>query len=178
MVSIAVSLSIVYGSKISQDDVQVLFPNTYVGIGVVPLQQTMVGLDLTTKATYSQGTRADLMNNLNNNLPTIVSLTLPGWDIGHAIVAIGFDPVTREIVFFDPATGNIELESKILANYNRGRGFSSFDDLWGASNIFISNNSMVTIQQVPLPPVNIISFPVSGGVGGVRPDSATGFVLR
>jgi len=178
VVSMAVSLSIVYGTKLTQDEVQGLYPNTYLGIGVVPFQQTVIDLDLTTEATYSQGTRADLLQNLNNNLPTIVSLALPGWDIGHAIVAIGFDPATSEIIFFNPATGMTAAESQILKDYDKKRGFATFDDLWAASNMFIKNNSMVTIEKVPLPPLNMISPSMGGGGGIVRPGTSTAIELR
>lgn len=176
VVSMAVALSITYETKITQKDVQTLFPNTYFGIGVPPFQQQTIDLDIGIKAAFSQGTRADLLSNLNSDLPTIVSIALPRLEVGHAVVAIGFDPITNEIWFFNPATGSIASESQILSDYNKGRGYTSFDELWSASNLFIPSNSMVTVQRVPLPMIPIKSPPHNQGGGNSY--SSIGIMMR
>jgi len=107
------------------------------------------------------------MKNLKNDLPTIVSFTLPGWEVGHAIVTIGYDTTTCEILFFNPSTGNIESESEILNRYRKGRVFGTFDDLWAASNLVISSNSMVTVQKILLETDKPIISSSEGGGGGL-----------
>ena len=130
-------------------------------LGVIPIEQAF-GINTMfpgqVKATFTQGSRADLMTNLNNGCPTMITIALPGSDIGHVIVVIGYDPATKELHFFNPASGKIESESDILLGYDKGRGFKTFDDLWTASNFWIPPNSMVTVSSVP-------PIPVSGGGG-------------
>ena len=113
------------------------------------------------KATYTHGNRADLINNLNNGCPTIVTIALPTKDVAHALVVIGYDPATQELIFYNPATGKKQSESEVLYDYNYGRGFTTFDELWAASNNFIKGSSMVTLNNVPPTPL-----PSPGGGGG------------
>jgi hypothetical protein len=171
VVSAAVAMSILYGRKITQQEVQPAFPNTYFDIGVIPAQQAIMinAFDPELKATIAQGTRADLMSNLNNDLPTIVTINLK-WNqyVAHAIVLIGYDPATGELMFFDPANGDVVPESEILNRNNQGRGFISFDDLWAAQNELLDivrNNAMVTVEiiEVTLPDNGIVT---GGGCGG------------
>ncbi|GEM_PF-5676128 len=108
------------------------------------------------KATYKQGIRADLMDNLNNNLPTLITIALPPMDFGHVVVVIGYDPVTNELQFFDPAYNEKFSELKFNDNYGKKLGVSTFEALWGRSNLFIRNNSMVTVEKYPMKTVPII----------------------
>jgi hypothetical protein len=104
------------------------------------------------------------MNNLNNGCPTIVTIALPTKDVGHALVVIGYDPATQELIFYNPATGKKQTESEVVRDYNYGRGFTNFNDLWAASNNLIKGNSMVTLDKVS--PTPIIS--PGGGGGGAN----------
>ncbi|MEA3439509.1 MAG: RHS repeat-associated core domain-containing protein, partial [Chloroflexota bacterium] len=197
VVSATVAISILYGSKHTQQDIQFAFAHTYKlmfevpvltldgnqlkvknrkfgypGLGVIPQEQAFVinALDPSLEAVFTQGTRADLLNNLNNGYPTIVNLALKPWVFGHALVAIGYDPDTDELWFFDPAYGDIKSENDILQRYDKGRGYSSFDDLWSASNVFISSNSMVTVRRVrvKLPENGIIAGGGNGRTHGLH----------
>jgi len=50
------------------------------------------------RATFTQGNRADLMNNLNNGCPTIVFIALPlEQGVGHALVVIGYVSATMDV---------------------------------------------------------------------------------
>jgi RHS repeat-associated protein len=189
VVSVAVSLSILYGHKITQQDVQPAFfwtyrieerhsmewddglstytinSTIYPGLGVIPQIQAYAvdKFDPGLEAAYTRGTRADLLENLNNGIPAIVSIALPAWDIGHALVVIGYDPETEELQFFDPVRGVIGPESEILERWNKNRGFASFEELWASSNIFIPANSMVTIYRVDVKLPNNGIYTAGGG---------------
>jgi len=177
VVSSAVAVSILTGHKVTQKDIQWRYPLTHGGIGVHPRDQDD-GINVlypNLEATYSQGSRADLMNNLQNDLPTIVSLALPasvnGKPVyGHAIVAIGFDPTTGDIQFFNPANKLKMTESDIYSMYNdmwvkeEGISFRDFSDLWSQKNVFIPANSMVTVEQAR--PVGIV-----GGGGDTKANN-------
>ena len=135
-------------------------------LGVPPIEQA-TGINTMfpgqIQATYSQGTYSNLMNNRINGCPTMITIALPGSDVGHVLVAIGFDPSTNQLSFYNPAYGEIWDESKVLDHYNMGRGFQTFEELWAASNFWIPSNSMVTLSIMP--PTPIISLPQSGGLG-------------
>ena len=153
VVSIAVVFSIFYGSVTTQSDVQPLFPNTYAGIGVPPVQQTITLrlVEPSLQATFSTGTREDILESLLRGDPVLVSFALPGLEIGHAVVAVGYDPDTDEIQFFNPAYNKIMPESEMIERYDEGRNFDSFDEVWAAPNIFIPPNSMITFHQETIP---------------------------
>jgi RHS repeat-associated protein len=164
--STAVSLSILLGHPFTQKDIQRVFPLTYVGIGVPPyFQQTGINqifpLTLfpgTIQASYTHGTREDLLNNLHNGYPTMVNIALPRInEVGHVLVVIGYDPSTNQLIFYNPAYDAVQDEKTILDIYNEGRGFKSFDELWAASFLpFIPSNSMVTVSKAqPIPVLSI-----------------------
>jgi hypothetical protein len=153
VVSIAVVLSIYSGSVVTQSDVQPLFPNTYAGIGVPPVQQaiTLRLVDPSLQATFYTGTREDILESLQRGDPVLVTFALPGLEVGHAVVAVGYDPDTDEIQFFNSAFNRVMKESEMLDEYQRGRNFDSFDEVWAAPNIFIPPNSMITFHQETIP---------------------------
>jgi RHS repeat-associated protein len=147
VVSMAVSISTVMDTGVTQADIQALYPNTYVGIGVVPPQQpTAAIIDPRVRATFSRGNRADLENNVGMGIPSVVSFTLPWPEVGHAVVVVGQNTVTGQLVLFDPARNDLFYEEDFLQEWDRGRGFANFDALWADSNLFIPANSMVTVQ--------------------------------
>jgi RHS repeat-associated protein len=182
VVAIAVAFSILTGYKFTQQDIQPLAPNTKWsipemnlpvigkiqatdGLGVLPFQQKLM-VDamggFTAEATH--GTRSELMDNLKNGIPTIVTIALDpdkGW--GHALVVVGCDDKTGELLFFNPAYGKIQSESELLKydQYNPGQRYTTFDELWAGQNYIIGGNNMVTVQ-VASPP-NCISYPSGGG---------------
>jgi len=176
VVSIAVSFSILTGHRYTQQDFQPYFPYTtwhipamnlpFIspipetdGVGVLPWFQvkTVNALEVYQsglagyKAKATHGTRQDLMKNLRNGIPTIVTIALtPENGYGHALVVVGFDPDIGELIFFNPAHGATEYEWEILQDrqYNPGFIYPTFDDLWAAENVFIQGgNNMVTIQK-------------------------------
>jgi hypothetical protein len=122
------------------------------------------------KATFTQGTRADLIANVYNGCPTIVTITLPGKGYAHALLVIGYDPETDELLFYNPATGLEEREHQIKSDYDYGRGFNSFEELWADSKPFIPSNSMVTLSISEDTPIGIPSIAGTviqiGGFGG------------
>jgi len=183
VVSIAVSLSILLRYPYKQENIQRVFPHTNnfywtiishdpessnpykmevnrenLAIGVVPDEQA-IGINTmfpgTIKATSTKGTRDDLLNNLKNGKPTMITIALPiNQGVGHVLVVIGYDESTEEFWFFNPASGKIEDEKTILDTYNCDRGYKSFDELWGSSNGVIESNSMVTVEKVSSRPFN------------------------
>ncbi len=175
--SVAVSLSILTGHKYTQADIQPIFPHTSIGIGVIPREQE-VGINTIfpgqIKATFTQGTRADLIANVFKGCPTIVTITIPGSGYAHALVVIGYDPKTDELIFYNPASGGRETESEILADYGKGRGFKSFEELWADSKPLIPNNSMVTLRKDNTP----IGIPGTGDIGTAIGGSGGGGVIR
>ena len=193
IVAIAVSMSILYGSKITQRDIQFLFPQTYLsidlniinidelkfleidGIGVLPYQQAKIwgfDLDMALSGTYSKGNRASLLRNLKHSLPTVVSFALPVLEgVGHSLVVIGYDPDTDEFTFFDPAKGERYEESEFASIW--GGNETTFMDAWqNNGNYFVPEGAMVTLQLKTLPPQNF-----SGGPYGAGDSSALGFEL-
>ena len=150
VVSVAVALSILYGEKLTQEDVQPLFPSTYVGVGVVPpLQGIVMDFDPEIEASYaSNGTREDLMNNLEHGTPTLITLAFHNEGVGHVLVVIGYDPETEEFILFDPAYGDHQQETKILNRWGFDSAITSFDALWARENIFIETEAMVSIKRV------------------------------
>jgi RHS repeat-associated protein len=163
--SMALAISIVLDTRVIQADIQVFYPNTYIGIGVVPPQQpTAAVIDPRVRATFAQGNRADLENNVRNGNPTVVSFTVAGWGVGHAVVVVGENTATGELIFWDPQNNNFWYENQILARYNAGRGFQNFDALWADSNLFIPASPMVTVEPVEL--TIGVSSPSSARGGG------------
>jgi RHS repeat-associated protein len=154
VVSMAVALSILYGSKLTQEDVQPLYAHTFAGLGVIPKEQAaMINLDPGIEATFIQGARADIMQNLNDDNPTLITLAFDiDEGVGHVMVVIGYDPSIGEFMIFDPAYGDVKPESEIADRYSfTGSGTQrTFDELWDESNIFIGDHSMVTVKRVSL----------------------------
>ena len=184
--SIAVSLSILRGYKYTQKDVQGLFLHTYnhyvnlpnyedgnitfveknIAIGVNPREQVFKINQMfpnEIKASYQKGTRADLIDNLNNNLLTLITIALPAWDFGHVVTVIGYDPETDELQFYNTAYKEIQPEKIFLEHYGEPLGINTLDELWSQSNLFVSRNSMVTFETFQ------VTIPIIGsGSGGFR----------
>jgi RHS repeat-associated protein len=167
VVSIAVALSVYYDTRMTQTDVQPLFPLTYIGegIGVWPqLQTDTLNLIPGIEATISQGTRAVLLDNLENGLPTLVTIALPiNKGVGHVLVVIGYDPDIDQLIFFNPAydVGADIQDEKQIGKYYNYDNFDTFEDIWSQSNIFIRSNAMVTVrinelQPLPMPKYGFI----------------------
>jgi RHS repeat-associated protein len=153
VVSITVALSILTEHKYTQENVQPYFWSTYFGIGVVPKIQekvineniNFIGID----AEYSVGTRENLLSNIKNDIPTVVTFSLPiRKGVGHSVLAIGIDKKIQEIIYFNPATKSMISESQLAKDYSiNNYGFEmTFDELWANENLFLSSNSMVSIQ--------------------------------
>lgn len=187
VVAIAVAMSIVTGTMFTEQALLPFFPNTgwhinemdlpvvgHVyetdGLGVVPWQQALaVNVAGGFSAKASHGSRNELIQNIKNGIPTIVTIALKpedGW--GHALVAVGFDNITGELIFFNPATGNIETESFVLntEQYNPNKNtYATFDDLWAAENSVIrGGNNAVTVQTAS---ANVPSTSSGSGGGNV-----------
>jgi RHS repeat-associated protein len=129
-------------------------------IGVVPDEQA-IGINTmfpgTIKATSTKGTREDLLNNLKNGKPTMITIALPiDEGVGHVLVVIGYDESTEQFQFFDPAWGDEINESDFSERYSYN-GYETFDEIWGSSNGVIESNSMVTVEKVSPHPL------ISGG---------------
>jgi len=171
VVSIAGALSVLYKQKFTQEDVQALYPlaqplfiGSFIennGIGVIPEYQVlMLNLDPELSAEYTQGTRDELRENLEQDIVTVVTIALPiNAGIGHVILLIGYDQKTGELIFFNPGSGEEEPEGMIGYYYSTEKyGYEmTFVQLWEESNVIINNNAMVTIQIVELnyPPYGI-----------------------
>jgi RHS repeat-associated protein len=169
----AVGVSILTGQKYTQADIQPIYFHTYIGIGVMPLEQS-IGNNMIfpgkIEATFTQGTRADLIANVYNGCPTIVNITLTGSGYAHALLVIGYDPQKDELLFFDPQLGKEIYEDEVKDRYDNKRGFKSFEELWADSKPFIPNNSMVTLSISEDTPIGIPSIADTslqiGGFGG------------
>jgi RHS repeat-associated protein len=139
--------------------------------GVMPLEQEIVTNAMSPgqiQATFTQGSRADLMDNLLIGCPTIITIALPWPGVGHALVVVGYDPDTNELQFFNPAYGKIWSESNVVSFYGDGRGITTFEELWAQSNPVIPGYSMVTMGNAPSLPL-ISPSPNSRGGGDRRP---------
>jgi RHS repeat-associated protein len=166
VVAAAGALSILYNKKITQQDVQPLFFQTYPkffgGIGVPPKQQALfLNSDPEIEARMSQGTRDDILHNLQAGNPTLVTIALPiHKGAGHVLLVIGYEPETDEFIFFNPARGREQSEFKISEYYHKqyGNDKMDFNDLWAEKNIFVTNNAMVTLQRIELNPIPIKKF--------------------
>jgi RHS repeat-associated protein len=152
--SLAVGISILKQQKFPASNLNMTFPSTYVGIGVTPDAQAegingALGAPGIT-ATYSDnGSRQELLNNLKNGIPTVVSIASSDpKTVGHAILAVGYDPATGEFQFFDPAFNDVVDEQMIDSRWGNGKGFT---DTWqnGSGNEMndrlIPPKSMVTL---------------------------------
>jgi RHS repeat-associated protein len=163
VVSSAVALSILYDTRMTQTDVQPLFPLTYIGegIGVWPqLQADTLNLLPGVEATYTQGERIDLIDNLENGLTTLVTIAFPkDPGIGHTLLIIGYDPDIDQLWLFDPAYGDALDESSISMRYE---GKNSLNDIWSKENFIIKPYDMVTVRRNELPPLPI---PKHGFIG-------------
>jgi hypothetical protein len=166
VVAAAGALSILYNKKITQQDVQPLFFQTYHGIGVPPKQQALfLNSDPEIEARMSQGTRDDILHNLQAGNPTLVTIALPiHKGAGHVLLVIGYEPETDEFIFFNPASGYEETDKEVADFYSKEYGNEEMDfyDLWGEENIFVTNNAMVTLQRIELSPIPVKKINLGG----------------
>jgi hypothetical protein len=150
------ALSTLMGGQVSAKDLDVAMERDIwklAGFGVPPPFQDYAINSLADRgmgnfsAVYTQGTRSDLVDNLNKGSPTIVSVS---WgytgSIGHALLVTSFDQSTNEFSFYDPAgSGNEITEKQFETRYG-----ITFDQAWlQQPTIFISAGSMVTIIPGP-----------------------------
>jgi hypothetical protein len=158
VLAVASVITFVKGKSYTQADVQPTFPWTKYGIGVLPvwqergLNKLLAGTGMV--ATHIHGTRQDILNCINADLPVIVNIALP-WDkgVGHAIVAVGYDSDPGYIIFYDPARGDYYTEDEIRKYWNRGRDLKSFDELLASTNGILGPNSLVIITpELPTSP--------------------------
>jgi RHS repeat-associated protein len=115
--ALAAGISVLLGVKVELTVIRPFFPLTYIhvpeinigqrqiidkikGFGTVPWNQAQIASDLFPgiSATYSQGDRAALLSNVMNDLPTVVSIAYQDLGIGHALLVVGYDPVTNEFL--------------------------------------------------------------------------------
>ena len=92
------------------------------------------------RAVYkNNATTRDLIDNLNNGDPTIVTVVWPGNTTAHAMVVGGYDSVADEWAFLNPADRNPQFTrwstAQFLANWNRPFALGYFQ------------NAMVTLYR-------------------------------
>jgi len=161
VVANSAAISVLLGAQ-EYVDFQEAFPSTYLGIGVPPSDQANIinDMGIGVSATYSQGTRGDLITNLKNGLPTVVSVAWTDANVGHALLVTGYDPKTSEFNLFDPGRGLVSSESSFQSYYG-----VSFNQAWlNQPNVLIPAGSMVTLQRNN----DHIIIPQPGGGGGMR----------
>ncbi len=161
VLAVASVISFVKQDKYVQADIQPTFPWTQLiyipftkhTLGILPvweewgLNKLLNGTGIAAK--HFHGTREDIIGCLNYASPVIVNFALPGGDGGHAIVAIGIDPDTGQIVFYDPARGDYYLEDDIVDYWRPD--LNSFTELLAEQNVFLGGGSFVTIMPDPSP---------------------------
>ena len=177
VLAVASVLTFVTGNVYTQADVQPTFPSTYHGIGVLPVFQERglnKLLDEAHKddwiAKHLHGTRDDILTYLQCDLPVIVNIAIPySKGIGHSLVAVGVDPDTGQIVFYNPRFGDYYLEDEIKDQYNFGRGLKTFEELLTNNNIILGSGSLVTIT----PNLDLGTYPYlpsNNGASGNSPS--------
>ena len=171
VLAVASVLTFVTGNVYTQADVQPTFPSTYHGIGVLPVFQERglnKLLDEAHKddwiAKHLHGTRDDILTYLQCDLPVIVNIAIPWGDgIGHSLVAVGIDPDTGQIAFYNPADGRYYLENEIKDWYEFCNSFNTFEDLLEWNNLILGSGSLVTIQQNLVLGTNSPTYSSGGG---------------
>ena len=101
-------------------------------------------------ATVSSGNgRQNLINNLQNNLPTIVTVSWKDLSIyGHALLVVSYCPSTNQFTFMDPATGTVIEEKDFFKTFPFDG--STFNQAWlNQPNTGIPSGSMVTLSLEP-----------------------------
>jgi hypothetical protein len=105
----------------------------------------------------NNGTYTDLINNLNAGSPTVLSISLGndtlgsgiGSGVGHAVVVVGYNPNTSELLVLNPASGKLQTDSDIIAGSG---GHAEFMKDWkDQPNWFIPSGSMVTVDKTSTP---------------------------
>ena len=156
VVALAMGLSVLYNEKITQSDIQFLFPQTYPskkfpdGLGAPPMQieiTTNAGFGMGVKATYThKATLEQLKQNIFENKPTLVLFQLPEFEsIGHYLLVIGYSE-EEGFIFADPHGKKLE-ESAFLARYDEERRYNSFGEIWSVDYWpLLRPNTMITLE--------------------------------
>jgi hypothetical protein len=156
VVSLAMGLSVLYQKKVTQADLQSLFPQTTPtklfpkGLGVPPGQ-----LSVTTNIVFGQGVKAtrytgatieQLKQNIYDNIPTIVLIQLPdSSEVGHYLLAIGHTD-NEGFIFADPHK-ILRKENNFVDRWGKDRGFSSFSEVWSQDYWpVLQPNTMITLE--------------------------------
>jgi len=157
VVALAMGLSVLYQKKVTQADLQSMFPfakpipkTDLQGIGVLPSllsAKTNLALGRGVIATRQpNGSIEELKQNIFDNKPTIVLIQLPEKkSIGHYLLIIGYSD-EEGFIFADPH--NIRRnELEFVDRWGKERGFSSFTEVWSQDYWpALQPNTMITLE--------------------------------
>jgi len=117
--------SVILGEKIPEDAVKNIwfYRNGGRDWGVPPfLQGSPNSVVRNVKATPTKGNKADIINYVVNDIPVIVTFAYPLW--GHAVLAIGYNERSNELLFADSAVGRVVREISLLARMEEQIAYS------------------------------------------------------
>ena len=178
VVSQAVGLSILSGDLVNQDDIQVIWPLTYIGIGIpVSLQVSGVNTNYRNiEATPMNGDREAIISHLLLDEPVVFTVAMPRGMVGHTAIAIGINSELNQLINHDSGFGEVMYEDKWVSswqaqikmkypNSDRYKSYSNFDDFQSSSNLFIQPYSFVVLRMAQSSGGSTIETPINWGGG-------------
>lgn len=178
VVSQAVGLSVLSGDVVNQNDIQVIWPLTYIGIGVpVNLQVSGVNTNFRNiEATPMNGDREAIISHLLLDEPVVFTVALPRGMVGHSAIAIGFNSELNQLIIHDSGFGEVMYEDEWVSgwqgqiemkypNSDRYKSYSNFDDFQRSFNLFIQPYSFVVLRMAQWSGGSPIQIPFHGGGG-------------
>ena len=107
------------------------------------------------EAEYLQGNKETIISLLEQGNPVVVTLAYPKY--GHSVVAIGYEPLSDELIFVNPAGGNRRNESELVNEirsqikyYYPNTDLTQYEDfaaLQSHSNFWILSGSLVVLSK-------------------------------
>jgi len=107
------------------------------------------------EAEYLQGNKETIISLLEQGNPVVVTLAYPKY--GHSVVAIGYEPLSDELIFVNPAGGNRRNESELVNDIRSQIGYffpntdltqyEDFAALQSHSNSWILSRSLVVLSK-------------------------------
>lgn len=174
----AVGLSILSGDLVKQNDIQVIWPLTYTGIGV-PVNLQVSGIITNYRnieATPMTGDREAIIGHLLLDEPVVFTVAMPWGMVGHTATAIGFNSKTNQLIIHDSGFGAVMNEDVWVSGWqdqiemryphsDRYKSYSNFDYFQSGSNLFIQPYSFVVLRKTQWSGGSSVGIPIYGGGG-------------
>ena len=178
VVAQAIGLSILSGDLVRQNDIQIIWPLTYIGIGVpVGLQVSGINTNYRNiEAIPIEGDREEIISHLLLDEPVVFTVAMPRGMVGHAATAIGYNSELNQLIIHDSGYGKVMYEDEWVAGWRHQiearypnsdiyESYSSFDDFQSGSNLFVQPYSFVVLRTTQQSGGLRFEIPFHGGGG-------------